>query len=400
VAATSTGTRDLPIASLARFPGNARRGNVTEIRASVRRLGQYRAIVVRDTGDGLVILAGNHTADALAAEGYETARCEVIECTDTEARKINIADNRLGELPGPDGQRYDDDALVELLSYLDGDYEGTGWSEEDVSALIDPPGPPGGEGDPDDAPEPPAEPVSALGDLWLLGEHRLGCGDSTDPALWDRILGPERPDLVFTDPPYGIGYVAMRGGEAIANDKDASEALQVTRDALALFRDAGAHFVCCDWRSLSTITDAMLAAAIEPKACIVWDKQSRVQNLDRYAKQHEFIVYAGPYGGQPTSCTDVWVHQRDFEPDHPTPKPVGLIEQAITTASEHGAIVADPFGGSGPTLIAAHRTGRIARVCELEPRYVDQTCHRFERFTGIKPERVLPDGTTEPVSFT
>jgi phage N-6-adenine-methyltransferase len=136
VAITPAGTREIPLAGLARFPGNARRGNVTEIRASVRRLGQYRAIVVRDTGDGMVILAGNHTADALAAEGYETARCEVITCTDTEARKINVADNRLGELPGPDGARYDDAALAGLLTSLDGDFEATGWEPEDVQALL------------------------------------------------------------------------------------------------------------------------------------------------------------------------------------------------------------------------------------------------------------------------
>ena len=132
---TFTGTRDLPISSLTRFPGNARRGNTDEIRKSIRRHGQYRAIVVRDTGTELVILAGNHTRDALEAEGHESARCEVITCTDDEARRINLADNSLAEI----GDGYDDDALVELLSYLDDDYEGTGWTAEDVEALITPP---------------------------------------------------------------------------------------------------------------------------------------------------------------------------------------------------------------------------------------------------------------------
>src|ERR1039458_6165068 len=107
--ATWTSTRDVQISDLTRFPNNARRGNVEEIRKSLRRHGQYRAIVVRDTGTELVILAGNHTRDALEAEGHTAARCEVIECSDDEARRINIADNRTGELPGPDGNRYDDD---------------------------------------------------------------------------------------------------------------------------------------------------------------------------------------------------------------------------------------------------------------------------------------------------
>lgn len=128
------GTRDIPISDLTRFPGNARRGNVAEIRKSIRRHGQYRAIVVRDCAEGLVILAGNHTRDALEAEGHESARCEVITCTDDEARRVNIADNRMSDLAVDDS-----DAIAELLSYLDDDYDGTGWSAEDVAALIEVP---------------------------------------------------------------------------------------------------------------------------------------------------------------------------------------------------------------------------------------------------------------------
>lgn len=130
------GTRDVDLTALARFPGNARRGDVEAIRASIRRHGQYRSLVVRDTGDSLVILAGNHTRDALEAEGHASARCEVIECDDGEARRINLADNRLGELPGPDGLRYDDAELAELLAGLDGDFDGTGWAAEDLNALL------------------------------------------------------------------------------------------------------------------------------------------------------------------------------------------------------------------------------------------------------------------------
>jgi hypothetical protein len=138
VPVTFTGTRDIKISDLTRFPGNARRGNVAEIRKSIRRHGQYRAIVVRDCPDGLVILAGNHTRDALEAEGHESARCEVITCTDDEARRVNLADNKLADLAGDDA-----DDLAELLSYLDGDYDGTGWAESEVARLIDHELPPG-----------------------------------------------------------------------------------------------------------------------------------------------------------------------------------------------------------------------------------------------------------------
>jgi site-specific DNA-methyltransferase (adenine-specific) len=374
-------TRDVPIGKLTRYPGNARRGDIEAIRASIRRHGQYRALVVRDTSDQLVILAGNHTYDALQAEGHTVVRAEILTCDDADGQRINLADNRLAELGG-----YDDQALAELLESLDGDYDGTGYDEEDLNALLAGVQElPAALTDPDDVPEAPTEPFSKPGDLWRLGPHWLLCGDSTDPESWNRLLGNQRPKLVFTDPPYGIGYQAMRGGSAIANDANANEALQVTKDALALLHDAETHFVCCDWRSLATIIEAMLYASIEPKATIVWDKQSRVQNLDRYAKQHEFIVYSGPYGGMPTQCTDVWVHQRDFEPDHPTPKPVSLVTQALMTASDVGDIVADAFGGSGTTLIAAHVTGRIARVVELDPRYVDVICRRYQEHAGDLP---------------
>jgi hypothetical protein len=206
---------DLPITSLTRFPGNARRGSTEDIRASIRRVGQYRAIVVRDCPEGLVILAGNHTRDALEAEGYEAARCEVIRCTDDEARRIALADNKLAELGG-----YDDDALVELLSYLDDDYEGTGWTEEDVEALITPPEPlPPGAGDPDDAPEAPADPVSKPGDVYALAQHRLLVGDATDMAAVEAMMNGDRADCMWTDPPYGVEYVGKtKDALTIRND--------------------------------------------------------------------------------------------------------------------------------------------------------------------------------------
>jgi hypothetical protein len=128
-------TRDVPLAGLTRFQGNPKRGDVEQIRGSIRRLNQYRSLVVRKMPDGeLVILAGNHTYQALTLERYEAARCEIIECDDDTARRINLADNRLAEIGA-----YDDDALVTLLSYLDEDYTGTGYTAGDVDRLLNPP---------------------------------------------------------------------------------------------------------------------------------------------------------------------------------------------------------------------------------------------------------------------
>lgn len=132
--ATYIETRDIETSKLKPFPGNARRGDVDTIRESLRRNGQYRSLVVRFTGDELIVLAGNHTLQALVAEGATTARCEIVECDDDDARRINLVDNRANER----GET-DDDALVELLSYMDGDYEGTGYTDVDVNKLLNPP---------------------------------------------------------------------------------------------------------------------------------------------------------------------------------------------------------------------------------------------------------------------
>lgn len=130
------GTEELPLESLELFPGNARRGSVAKIRESLQRYGQYRSLVVRAVEGRRVILAGNHTFRGMRAEGWTDARCELIECSDDEASRINAADNRLGELPDPDtGERYDRIALAEQLASFDDDFEGTGWTAADLAAL-------------------------------------------------------------------------------------------------------------------------------------------------------------------------------------------------------------------------------------------------------------------------
>lgn len=142
--------RDLDLGELENYPGNPRRGDVEQIRKSLRRLGQYRSLVVRVAGERLVILAGNHTDMAMLAEGWTTARCELIECTDDEAARINAADNRIGELPDPETkERYDRDALVDQLTSFNEDFEGTGWTADDLAALFDDDEGGPGEGDAD-----------------------------------------------------------------------------------------------------------------------------------------------------------------------------------------------------------------------------------------------------------
>jgi ParB-like chromosome segregation protein Spo0J len=151
VTVTPLDTIDLPLDHLTPYPGNPRRGDVQEIRKSLRRLGQYRPLVVRATGTEYVILAGNHTHKAMRAEGWQDARVELIECSDDEAARINAADNRVGELPSPEtGERYDREALADQLTSFGGDFEGTGWTADDLAALLDDGDEDTGEGDADE----------------------------------------------------------------------------------------------------------------------------------------------------------------------------------------------------------------------------------------------------------
>jgi len=479
------GHRDVETAALTFFPGNARRGNVAEIRKSVARLGQYRSVVVRDTGAELVVLAGNHTVQALAAEGHATVACEIIRCTDDEARRVNISDNRLGELPGPDGSRYDDDALVELLSYLDGDYDGTGWTEEDVEALITPPEdlPPAGR--PDAVPDLPAgPPVTQPGDIWLLGPHRVICGDCRDHGTIERLLAGAQVNVAFTSPPYadrrvydessgfrpippdeyvdwfedvqanvrahltpdGSWFINIKPG--IAPDGFNTE-LYVLDLVIAHVRRWGWHFAtefCWERNGVPKSVTKRFKNQFEPVYQFttgVWkmrpdavrhwsehvptaggpgvgqtawdDKQgfgtgrldkprlrangtakaiSDVQGVSHDAGVYEVAGMAYPGNRLPTFAG---THEAT---GHTAAYPVGLPAWFMKAYTDPGDTVLDPFMGSGSTLIAACQENRVAYGCEISPAYCDVICARFERFAGIKPERVLEDGTTEPVSFT
>lgn len=391
--------RDIPLDRLAPFPGNARRGDIEAIRGSLRRNGQYRALVVRETDDQLVILAGNHTYAALGAENYQAARCEIIHCDDETARRINLADNRTAELGG-----YDEEALAALLAELP-DLNGTGYTDDDLEALLaSATGPAQIHGDPDDAPPLEDDAITEPGQLWHLGPHRLQCGDATEAASVEALFAGELADCMWTDPPYGVEYVG-KTKDALTISNDGAQVLPrllATAFAVAakVLRPGAPVYIAHADTARVTFETAMLEAGWSFRQNLIWDKGQMVLGHSDYHYQHEPILYgftAAPVGagrlgrggdrwyGDNTQTTVFEVPKPPRNAEHPTMKPVELITRCLDNSCRPGGLVYEPFGGSGSTLIAAHMTGRIARVVELDPRYVDVICRRWQNATGQLP---------------
>ena len=245
--------------------------------------------------------------------------------------------------------------------------------------------------------------------------HRLLCGDSAAVADVERLMGGDVADMVFTDPPYNADYSSRVDKQrrkpwgGIANDAlPEAEYEAFLAGAFAAISkvtaDGAAVYVWTDWHHYSLVERAYRERFLQ-KALIIWDK-THFGLGTYYRTQYELLLF-GVNGSSVATWNaghderDVWSVSRDpvGEYAHPTQKPCELAERAITNSSAQNGIVLDLFGGSGSTLIAAHRTGRAARLCELDPRWADVILRRFEQYTGIKPERVLSDGTTEPVTF-
>jgi DNA modification methylase len=260
--------------------------------------------------------------------------------------------------------------------------------------------------DEDAVPEAPSEPQTVLGDVWILGNHRVMCGDSTSIEAVERLMGGQKADMVFTDPPYGMSYGGGRAqgnharnkrggvlikahGEIIGDDKRGDDLVALVQDSIGsaklLAKSGAAFYVCFPWRTYSEFEKAVEANGLEISACIVWNKKSIGLGNANYRPQHEFIFYCkgGAWFGDKAQ-SDVWEMSRGATGEyvHPTQKPVELIEKALNNSSKSGDLVIDCFGGSGSTLIACEKTGRHARLMELDPKYCDVIIKRWQEFTG------------------
>lgn len=340
---------------------------IEQVANSIKEFGMNQPIVVDKFG---VIIVGHGRYEACKSLGWSEEEIlkhvKIVDLTEEQAKAYRLADNKLNE------SDWDMELVLQELKGLSEDmFALTGF---DRDLIIEP-----DEKD-DEVPEIPEEPQSQLGDLYELGNHRVLCGDSTKLEDVERLMDGKKADMVFTDPPYGIDYqdVAHKHKKIEGdNSLDNIESLMVT----TLLNDCP-MYVCCNWKCYSAFEKAMIKAGKEPKSCIVWDKETRIQNLDKFYKQHEFILYHGLFGGQKTLTGDVWRMKRQTRGDHPTSKPVELVAQAITYTVMERQIIQDLFLGSGSTLIASEKTSRICYGMELDPKYIDVIVQRYVDYTG------------------
>jgi len=370
---------------------------VAQIAASVREFGWTNPVLI-DGENG--IIAGHGRVLAARKLGMVDVPCiELAGLTDTQRRAYIIADNKLGLNAG-----WDDELLaIEFAELADAGFDNllTGFTQDEIDALT-PEQIPEGLTDEDAVPELQAEPISKLGDVWLLGKHRVMCGDSTSINAVEALMAGNQVDMVFTDPPYGMSYGGGRAGKIGGTDgtvkkfgvilgdtKTGDDLIALVRDALAsavtVSKSGSATYVCFPWRTYSEFEAAMEECGLKASACIVWDKKSIGLGNANYRPQHEFIFYCkgGAWYGDKAQ-SDVWSLSRGATGKyvHPTQKPVELIELALGNSSKGGDTVLDVFGGSGSTLIACEKTGRYARLMELDPKYVDVIVRRWQEFTG------------------
>jgi len=389
------------ISDLSSDPANARThddANIEAITASLRRFGQQKPIVIDSSG---VVRAGNGTLEAARRLGWETIDAVTTKLQGSDAVAYAIADNKTAELAS-----WDDDVLAAQLNGLLADDEellaAAGFSEDELDELLgdlaDGDGTTG-EIEEDEVPEPPADPITKPGDLWILGNHRLLCGDSTKAEDVARLMGGIKADMMFTDPPYGVDYSGgiqfQKDGTAVTNNRqklknDDTTAIYPAFLPVALGVIDGPCYMWFAGSKARDVYNAVHDNACEVHALIIWHKTNATYAAmnAQYKQRHEPCLYFKPKGstlrwcGETTEAT-VWSQDRDgINEFHPTQKPVSLAAKAI--GNHEAATVLDMFCGSGTTLIAAEQLGRRCFGMEISPAYCDVIVNRWEALTGEK----------------
>jgi DNA modification methylase len=419
------------IRELRPYANNARthsRKQIKQIARSIEKFGFCNPVLIDDNRQ---IIAGHGRVKAAELLGLEAIpTCRLSHLSEAEKRAYILADNKLAEKAGWDKELL----AIELrgLIELDFDIELTGFETAEIDLILEEAGEATGtaSGPEDAAPEPSAGPaVSQLGDLWLLGTHRLLCGDARDEAAYDALLEGAKAEFVFTDPPFnvpidghvcGLGRVHHREFAMASGEMTEAEFTGFLQAVFGLLVDntvdGSIHQLCMDWRHIAEMLSAGRAVYSELKNLCVWNKSNAGMG-SFYRSKHElvFVWKSGTaahinnfeLGQHGRHRTNVWDYAgvNTMRPGrmeelalHPTVKPVALVAHAIKDCSRRGGLVLDPFCGSGTILIAAERTGRKARALEIDPIYVDVAVRRWQTYTGKSAVLAGSDESFETVA--
>jgi len=351
---------------------------IEKVAMSLKEYGFRQPIVVDKDN---IIVAGHTRYRASKKLGLKNVPISVIDnLTPEQINAYRIADNRTAE-----ESEWDNELLkmeIKDLEAKDFKLDLLGFNEDQLNDLLFEEKQ--GLTDEDEVPEAPEEPISKLGDIWKLGNHRLMCGDSTMLDDIDKLTEKQKPDMIFTDPPYNVAFNGRSGKfDVIKNDNlEESEFNNFIDTILGNLKllNINTYYICCNWAFYG-----ILQKKLKPKACIVWAKN--VFGLGKgYRHQHEFILFDGFIDASIKNESDLWKIAKDTKYKHPTQKPVELPSRALKNSSKQDNIILDLFGGSGSTLIACEKLNRKARIMELDPIYCDVIIKRWENFTGKKAE--------------
>jgi len=360
--------------------------------ASIREFGFKIPVLARTDGE---VVDGHLRLKAAKKLGI--AEVPVILCdewTPAQVKAFRLLVNR--SVAWAD---WDEELLSLELLDLNGlafDLSLTGFEEKVLAQFLDAQGAAPGLTDEDAVPDLPETPISMLGDLWILGDHRLIVGDATHADAVAKLMSGASADLVFTDPPYNVSYegytedrLTIKGDRM--SDADFKQFLKATFQSYRKTVKPGASmYVCHSSSRQREFQNALESADFEVRCQIIWAKNTFAWGFGRYKFQHEPLFYChisgekDPWYGDKTQST-LWSEKKPAANRiHPTAKPVELIERALLNSSKAGDVVCDLFGGSGSTLIACERRGRYARLMELDPKYADCIVRRWQEFTGRK----------------
>jgi DNA modification methylase len=364
---------------------------VTQIAASIKEFGFRNPILV----DGVGIIAGH--GRLMAAQKLGLDQVPTIDCsdmTDSQKKAYIIADNKLAMNAGWDNVML----TIEMQELEDEGFDLTltGFDDKELDALLNVIEGTDGLTDEDAVPDVPEEPKTKLGDIYILGNHRLMCGDSTSIDAVDKLMDGNKADMVFTDPPYGVDYDGGHATEKRRTKLDNDDKTLMYSGALPVAymvsKEGAALYLWFADRFAKDVLEALENCNYKVRTWIIWNKNLAQFGAigAQYKPKHEPCIYAfkkghAPYWNGPNNEVTVWDVKRHSKNEfHPTQKPVELPERAMENNSKAGDIVLDLFGGSGSTMIAAEKVGRKACLMELDPKYCDVIVKRWEDFTGKK----------------